>query len=101
MQIERRAEVYVMKDNMVVSGQRQQRNIVSIFGHFLSFILSICHLLLIPLLFFIFSVPSGPSYVANLMTFLFPSFNFSLYPLIETVFSDNLRNSFLEIIHLK
>lgn len=100
-QIESRAEVYVIKGNMVVCGQRHQRNIVSAFGHFLSFLLSICHLFVIPVLFCVNYNSSGPSYVCNLMTFLFPSFNFSIYPLIETVFSDNLMNTFLEIIRWK
>ena len=92
-QIESRADIYVLKDNKVVSKQRHQRNIVSALGHFASFFISMVQLcFLMPALFFSFEVEEIPL-IRNLILFLIPATEFLIYPLIETIFSETLRGT--------
>ena len=68
---------------------------MSAVGHFVSFILSICQqLLLIPAFYFFSESPEATIMVVrNLGMFLIPSIHFLVYPLVETAFSENLRES--------
>ena len=92
--IEARATVYeVMKDNRLVSRQRHQRNVISAFGHFASFLLNLANNLLM--------IPAGygserGTYFA-LFAFFIPSTNFFLTPLIETACSESLRRSLFNV----
>ena len=91
--IEARATVYeVKKNNQLVSRQRHQRNVVSAFGHFVSFLLNLAHILLM--------IPAGYDLERNyyaLFAFFTPSFNFFLAPLIETVCTESLRKSLFNL----
>ena len=93
--IENNASVYIVKNDQQVSRQRHQRNVVSAVGHFLSSALRLLEtFLLIHAIYFIddFEVLT----MAWTLTFFFvPSINFFLYPFIETLFSENLREGFL------
>ena len=82
---------------------RHIRNVVSALGHFASFTVSMAHLLLIPTVYLLSDseTESGPVTLCSLIAFFFPSINFFVYPFIETMFSDNLRNNFLELIMWK
>ena len=92
-QIETRADIYVLKDNKVISKQRHQRNIVSALGHFASFFISMVQLcFLLPALFFSFEVEEI-TLIRNLILFFIPATEFLIYPLIETIFSETLRGT--------
>ena len=84
---------------------RHIRNVVSALGHFASFLVSMAHLLLIPAMYLLShtdNASSGaPLAICQFIAFFFPSINFFVYPFIETVFSENLRNNFLELIMWK
>ena len=83
---------------------RHIRNVVSALGHFASFLVSMAHLLLIPTLYFLShteNASGAPMAICQFIAFFFPSINFLVYPFIETVFSENLRNNFLELIMWK
>ena len=87
--IESRATVHEVKDNRLVSRQRHQRNVISAFGHFASFLLNLTNTLLM--------IPNFYGQEGNnlhvLFAFFVPSFNFFLTPLIETVCTESLRQS--------
>ena len=70
-------------------------------GHFISFLLGMIHLLLPPIIYFLKGVGSGevrPNIMCDVIVFLFPSMNFFIYPLVEILFSENLRINFIEVI---
>ena len=83
--------------------RRHLRNVVSALGHFASFIVSMAHLLLIPAIYLLIDGEnvSGPLAMCRLIAFLFPSINFFVYPFIETMFSENLRTNFIQLILCK
>ena len=86
---------------MITVFHRHLRNVVSALGHFASFIVSMAHLLLIPTIYLLSNgggKVSGPLEICQLIAFFFPSINFLVYPFIETVFSENLRTNFVELI---
>ena len=91
------SSVYIVKDNRSVSGQRHQRNVVSAMGHFASCVVSIVVTLTIlapPAFMIVTSGPSGPPLICDLIVFSFPSINFFVYPLIETMCTTgNLRDN--------
>ena len=92
-----RATVFEVRDNQLVPNhQRHQRNVVSALGHFLSFATCMVQLgLWIPAYYFL---SDGPLMnLRSLNTFLMPSFNFCVYPLIQTLFSENVRNSLFSL----
>ena len=65
---------------------------ISAFGHFVSFLLSLTNNLLM--------IPTGYTSKRNLhalFAFYVPSFNFFLYPFIETICSENLRNTLFNV----
>ena len=83
---------------------RHIRNVVSALGHFASFLVSMAHLLLIPALYLLSyteNASGAPLAVCQLVAFFFPSINFLVYPFIETMFLENLRNNFFELIMWK
>ena len=93
--IESGAGVYVLKDNKVVSSHRHHRNIVSFMGHFVSFILTIAQLsLLLNTFYFFVDDEEMLATVRNLTYFFVPATEFLIYPLIETIFSERLRETF-------
>ena len=87
---------------MTTEIHRHLRNVVSALGHFASFIVSMAHLLLIPTIYLLSGGGgedvSGPMEICQLIAFFFPSINLLVYPFIETIFSENLRNNFVELI---
>ena len=70
-------------------------------GHFVSFLLGMVQLLLPPILYFLKGVREGvlgPIILCDFIIFLFPSMNFFVYPLVEILFSENLRINFIEVV---
>ena len=73
---------------------------VSALGHFASCIVSVTVTLTIlapPAFMILTSGPSGPPLVCDLVIFSFPYINFFVYPLIETMCTDILRENLLEL----
>ena len=92
--IENNAEDFIVKNDQRVSRQRHQRNVISAVGHSLSFALSMTETGLIVNAFYFLKDLETVTTVRNLNMFLIPSINFFVYPLIETAFSENLRQTF-------
>ena len=93
-QIEARATVYVIKNNRLVSRQRHHRNVVSATGHVVSFVVSIAETtLLIKAFYFLSDSEETFVMIRNINMFLIPSIYFVVYPFIQTIFSDTLRDS--------
>ena len=92
--IENRASVYIVKNDQRVSRQRHTRNVISAVGHFLSFALSMLETFLLVHAFYFFKDIETVATIRNVNMFLLPSIIFLVYPLIETLFSENLRGSF-------
>jgi len=93
--IDSRADVYVLKNNMVVSGQRHHRNVVSFTGHFVSFILTIAQFtLMLNTFYFFVEAKEVLATMRNLVQFFFPATEFLIYPLIETICSESLIGTF-------
>ena len=94
--IESNASVYIVKNAQLVSRQRHQRNVVSAIGNFFSFSLrTVETFLMFHTFYFIDDFEIATATTAwNLSMFLIPSINFFLYPFIETLFSENLREGF-------
>ena len=92
--IENRATVYIVKNDQRVSRQRHHRNVISAAGHFASFAVSMVETFLLIHAFYFMADMEKVKVVRNVNMFLIPSINFFLYPLIETVFSESLRESF-------
>ena len=92
--IESRANVYVLKDNKVVSNQRHHRNIVSALGHFATFIICMAQLFLLMNTFYFFIENEEILVTMRSLNMLFiPAIEFFIYPLIETIFSERLRGT--------
>ena len=93
--IENKATVYMVKNDQRISRQRHQRNVISAVGHFLSFALNLFETFLhIYALYFIFDFETV-TIIRNLNFFFLPSIKFAIYPLVETLFSETLRDSLL------
>ena len=92
--IENNATVYIVKNDQRVSRQRHQRNVISALGHFVSFALSMLETFLLVHAFYFIKDFETVTTVRNLNMFLIPSINFFVYPFIETLFSEKLRESF-------
>ena len=91
--IENKATVFLVKNNQLVTRQRHHRNIISSLGHFLSFSLSLFETFLhMNALYFFFDFEMV-TMIRNLNFFFLPSIKFTVYPLIETMFSETLRES--------
>ena len=91
--IENNATVYMVKDDQLVSRQRHHRNVISAVGHFVSFALNLFETFLhIYALYFFFDFETV-TILRNLNFFFLPSIKFSIYPLIETLFSETLRGT--------
>ena len=89
-----KATFYIIKNNQRVSRQRHQRNVISAVGHFLSFAISMLETFLLVNAFYFLKDIETVTTVRNVNMFLIPSINFFVYPFIETLFSENLRESF-------
>ena len=81
---------------------RHQRNVVSAKGHFLSFLITLAEVIMFVT---ITSVDSSNSdsltkYICDLdryILFFIPSVNFFVQPLVETMFSENLRDTLFSL----
>ena len=92
--IENSASVFIIKNDQHVSRQRHKRNVVSAMGNFLSFALRMLETFLVIHAFYFIDDLETLTLIWNLSMFFIPSITFSLYPLIETLFSENLRAGF-------
>ena len=74
---------------------RHQRHVVSAKGHFLSFLVTLFATTLILASSFgiVYNLDSSNTSIVELCVFLLPSVSFVVNPLVETMFSDNLRES--------
>ena len=92
--IESRANIYVLKDNKVVSTKRHHRNIVSAVGHLASFFISMAQVSFLIYAFYFSFEDEGIVAMTRLLTLFFvPATEFFMYPLIETIFSETLRGT--------
>ena len=92
--------VYIFKDKKCVSSSRHTRNVVSALGHFVSCIISITVTLTFvapPAFMVLISGPSDPPLICDFIVFSFPTINFVVYPLIETMCTENLRNNLFQL----
>ena len=97
MHLESQSNVHVEGNIRVVSRGRHQRTVISAIGHFTSFIVSCSETTLLYLALYFFPVTEETLFMfQNLITFFFPSMNFVFYPLIETLCSQNLRDTLLQ-----
>ena len=95
--LEAQSSVHIERDIQVVSRGRHQRNVISAIGHFVSFIVSCSETTLLYLTLYFFPVTEKTLVtLQNLITFFFPCMNFVIYPLIETMCSQNLRDTLLQ-----
>ena len=99
-EIESRASIACIKGDEPVSVRRHQRNVVSVMGHFVSFLLGMVHLLLPPIIYLCVGESGGPGLImmSDFIIFIFPSMNILVYPLVEILFSENLRMNFIEVV---
>ena len=94
------SSVYILKNNQCVSNRRHQRNMVSALGHFSSCIISIIITLTFvfpPIMIFLVGVPPNSRLISHFIAFSFPTINFFVYPLIETMCTENLRNNLFQL----
>ena len=91
--IENNASVYIIKNGHRVSRQRHQRNVISAMGHFVTFAISMLETFLLVHAFYFITNIETLTNVRNLSMFFIPSIKFFVYPFIETMFSENLRDS--------
>ena len=95
--LEAQSNVHIERNIQVVSRGRHQRNVISAIGHFVSFIVSCSETTLLYLALYFFPVTEKTLVtLQNLITFFFPCMNFVIYPLIETMCSQNLRDTLLQ-----
>ena len=95
--LEAQSNVHIERNIQVVSRGRHQRNVISAMGHFVSFVVSCSETTLLYLALYFFPVTKKTLVtLQNLITFFFPCMNFVLYPLIETMCSQNLRDTLLQ-----
>ena len=92
--IENNASVFIVKNDQHVSRRRHKRNVVSAMGNFISFALRMLETFLVIHTFYFINDLETLNLIWNLSMFFIPSIAFSLYPLIETIFSENLRAGF-------
>ena len=90
--IESRAQVYEIRGNQLVSQMRHQRNMVSIFGHFLTFSVILVRNMVYPINFYIFTDETFLVKINCLLHFMDPCIIFFVCPLIETLTSSTLRD---------
>ena len=96
--IESQATVYEVRGGRLVSRQRHQRNVVSVFGHFVNFIISIIQSLgLFTGFYFLSGSDETAAMIRDLTAFFIPSYLFCIYPVIEMLLSENLRESLLSM----
>ena len=94
--LEAQSNVHIERNIQVVSRGRHQRNVISAIGHFASFVVSCSETTLLYLALYFFPVTEKTLLtLQNLITFFFPCMNFVIYPLIETMCSQNLRDTLL------
>lgn len=74
---------------------RHQRNVISAKAHFLSFLvtLAVTTLILASSFGAIYNSDTSNKSIVELSLFFIPSVSFVVNPLVETIFSDNLRDS--------
>ena len=98
--IENKATVYLVKNNQLVTRHRHHRNVISLAGHCLSFALNLLETFLhINALYFLFDFETV-TMIRNLNFFFIPSIIFTVHPLIETLFSETLReNLFPKVLY--
>ena len=74
---------------------RHQRNVVSAKGHFISFLVTLfaTTLILASAFGIVYNLDLSNKSIVELGVFLLPSVSFVVNPLVETMFSDNLRES--------
>ena len=95
--IESRAQVYEIRGNRLVCQQRHQRNVVSAFGHFFSFAVSMTQRLIFSIA--IYSNEEDTVVIlARVSFFLLPCINFFVHPFIETMSTHNLRESLFSLM---
>ena len=92
--IENNASIFIIKNDQHVTRQRHKRNVVSAMGNFLSFALRLLETFLVIQAFYFTDDLEALAFIWNLSMFFIPSITFSLYPLIETLFSEKLRCGF-------
>ena len=92
-QIESRAQVYEIRGNQLVSQMRHQRNMVSIFGHFLTFSVILARNMVFVINFYIVTDGTLLIKINCLLHFMDPCIVFFICPLIETLTSSTLRDS--------
>ena len=91
--IESRAQVFEMRGNQLVSHMRHQRNVVSIWGHFLTFSVILGRYMVFVTAFYLVTDETMLVTIQGLFFFMEPCIVFFLCPLIETVTSSTLRDS--------
>ena len=90
--IEAGAQVYEIRGNRLVCQMRHQRNVVSAFGHFSSFVVSITQRIIFTISLYAIEDDSVVI-LSRLSFFLLPCINFFVHPFIETMSTHNLRQS--------
>ena len=90
--IESRAQVYEIRGNRLVCQMRNQRNVVSALGHFLSFAVSITQRIIFTVALYAIEDDTVVM-LARLLMFLLPCINFFVHPFIETMSTYNLHHS--------
>ena len=91
--IELKAEVYEVRGQVIVSRMRHQRNVVNVLGHLLTFLLHFGQHLSMAIGVYLFTDGSLLEKIQCSFFFLVPCIYFVNYPLIETLSSDNLRET--------
>ena len=91
--IELKAEVIEIRGQVIVSRMRHQRNVVNVLGHLLTFILQLGQHVSMAIGVILITDGSLFEKIQCSFFFLVPCIYFVVYPLIETLSSDNLRES--------
>ena len=95
--IELKAEVYEVRGQVIVSRMRHQRNVVNVLGHLLTFLLHFGQHLYFAICMHLHTDGSLFELIQCSFFFLVPCVYFVVYPLIETLSSDNLRKSLFSL----
>ena len=98
--IESRAQVYEVRGYQLVSQMRHQRNMVSIFGHFLTFSVILGRNIAFVIIVYIVTDVTLLLRMQSLLIFLDPCIVFGVCPFIETMSSSSLRNSLFSLPQL-
>ena len=91
--IELKAEVFEVRGQVIVSRMRHQRNVVNVLGHLLTFLFHFGQHLTMVIGVYLFTDGSLLEKIQCSFFFLVPCIYFVIYPLIETLSSDNLRET--------